>query len=131
MRRLVLSALCLGLPVGAAAQAPPSCAGHITIVRDSAILPGQLALFEKAVADQGAWYASHGNATKAIVLRVMRHDPKSGLLAYADDEAMTATIHPGGGIAPPAHDAAWDAFVAEFKASSTVKTETTVCMPNL
>ena len=111
----------------AAAQTPP-CQGRLTVIRDSAILPGKLSLFEKAVADQTVWYARHGNSATPKLLRIIRRDPQTGATSYAVDEAMTATMHQPGVKSAP-HDAGWDAFVAEFKASSTIKSETAVCWP--
>ncbi|HEX4198733.1 MAG TPA: hypothetical protein VHZ26_14950 [Caulobacteraceae bacterium] len=111
----------------AAAQTPP-CQGSLTVIRDSAILPGKMPLFEKAVADQTAWYATHGDTATPKLLKILRRDPQTGAMSYAADEAMTATVHRPGVKSPP-HDAAWNSFVAEFQASSTIKSETAVCWP--
>jgi hypothetical protein len=127
IRSVFVAALTLSSAGVAAAQTPP-CLGHLTVIRDSAILPGKLPLFEKAVADQTVWYARHGASATPKLLRIVRRDPQTGATSYAVDEAMTATIHQPG-VASAPHDAAWDAFVAEFRASSTIKSETAVCWP--
>jgi hypothetical protein len=114
---------------GATSQAPvgkPACSGAYGIIRTSTILPGKMATVEKAAADQKAWYAAHHDGTKTYLLKVVHRSASGETLAT--DEVMTMTIHPHDEPMPK-RDAAWDAFVAEYKASSTIKSETTVCMP--
>ncbi|MFX4853963.1 hypothetical protein ABTC27_19495, partial [Acinetobacter baumannii] len=64
---LFAAIMAAGLSGAVAAQAPAAsavCSGKAVTIRLSAIKPGQLAAFRKAVADHQAWYAAHHNATK-------------------------------------------------------------------
>lgn len=117
---------------GATAQPQPatnalgglSCAGKMVTVRYGVIKPGQMALYRKAVADHQAWYASHGNKTTVAFIQVAT--AKSGKPTYDDGAAMSIVTYDP---APqPAHDAAYDAFVKEYRDSSTVSEEHRGCM---
>ncbi|MDB5738185.1 MAG: hypothetical protein JWO65_1853 [Sphingomonas bacterium] len=128
--RNLSAAVFLFVSAGAAgAQSLPKCDGTYATIRTSSILPGKMPLFEKAVADQAAWYAAHPNGSAAHLVRVLHTDPKTHAVAYSDDEAMTLTTHNKPG--EPERDGAWAAFVAEFKASSKVKDEHRVCLPRM
>ncbi len=113
------------MATSAFAAEPPPCAGKYEYVRTDAIKPGQMALFLKAVHDHQAWYASHGLPDKIRLGRVV--DPQTG--AVSETQAVTAhTDGQGEGAAPhSANDAAWNAYVQEYKASSTVTNAALVC----
>lgn len=111
--------------VPALAQMPP-CDGQYATIRVSSVLPGKMPLFEQAVADQAAYYRSHGGGA-AHLLRVLRYDPATHHSGYASDQAMTLTTH--GDRGEPVKDAAWTKFVGEYKASSTIREEHRVCLP--
>jgi len=96
---------------------------HYAAMRHDIVKPGKWTGFEKAVADHSAWYASHKNGTKTVIARTLA--PKGGL---SSTEAVTITRYAPG--AQPNHDAAYDAFIAEYRASSTVKDEVRLCLPN-
>ena len=53
-------------------------------------------------------------------------DEKTG--AYSETQAITTHIEPAGMPKTPPHDAAYDAFVALFRDSSTIKSELLACM---
>lgn len=109
-----------------AAPAPVCPAGtQYTTIRHSTVTPGQWAAFEKAVADHQAWYAAHGNGTTTAIVRMLA--PRGGTAPLSQSEAVTITRYAE--TPQPAHDASWDAFIAEYKASSTIKDEMRVCMP--
>lgn len=125
------AALCAAAPVtaNAAATAQALCpSGQLVIVRTSQIKPGgSKAGFDKAVADNQAWYASHGvKGNKQVGGTVLTFDKATG---WATSPDMVATVHlnPPGPTAPPA-DAAWDAFVAEYQANSNLVTQTMICL---
>jgi hypothetical protein len=91
-------------------------------IRHSLVKPGQWATFESAVAAHNAWYGMHTDKTATRLARVMA--PKAAGLS--EGEAVTITTYSG---APqPAHDAAYDAFTAKYRASSTLKDEARVCL---
>lgn len=108
----------------AAAQMPaaPPCAGRINIVRVSEIKPGMMDAFDKAVAAQKAWYQSTGTQDEITVIHVF--DTKTG--EYMKNEALTT--HSQVPDSPrPKHDAGYDAFVALFNSSSTIKSSYVGC----
>ncbi len=95
----------------------------INIVRVSDIKPGMMDTFLKAVAAQKAWYKQAGTKDEISVMRIA--DMKTG--AYSETEAITThTSMPNS--TPAKHDAGYDAFVALFTQSSTIKTQYLTCM---
>jgi len=123
--------LCAAAPVAAnaAASAKALCpSGQLVIVRTSQIKPGgSKAGFDKAVADNQAWYRSHGvTGNTQVGGAVLTFDKASGWSTSPD---MVATVHlnPPGGSGPQA-DAAWDAFVAEYQANTNLVTQTMICL---
>lgn len=127
---LALAAIAGGASAGgASAQTAPSlgglvCAGKAVTFRYGTVKPGQDALFRKAVADHQAWYAAHGNKTIVKIIHVAARS--AGKAAYDDHAAMTMVTYDS---APqPAHDAAYDAFVKEYRDSETVSEEHRGCM---
>jgi predicted pyridoxine 5'-phosphate oxidase superfamily flavin-nucleotide-binding protein len=112
----------------AEAQASP-CTGKVNIVRISDITPGKMDTFLKAIATQKAWYAKAGTKDVISVMRIMDQGADK---SYKLSETQAITTHeqdasrgPNGG---PAHDAGFDAFVALFKDSSTIKTQYIACV---
>ena len=101
----------------------PACDGNYNIVRVSEIKPGMMDKFLQAVAAQKAWYASKGSPDTISVERVI--DMKAG--AYSTTQAITNHISPPNSK-QPAHDAGYDAFVALFTDSSTIKSSFFTCM---
>jgi hypothetical protein len=109
----------------ATAQAPNRlpCDGTYNVVRISDVKPGMMATFEKAVMAQKAWYKQAGTKDEISLMRIA--DPKSG--SYSETEAITTHTSVNG--APTTkQDAAYDAFVAMFKESSTIKTQYFTCV---
>jgi hypothetical protein len=101
----------------------PACDGNYNIVRLSEIKPGMMDKFLQAVASQTAWYKSKGSPDTITVQRVI--DTKTG--TYSTTEAMTNHIQPPSSK-QPAHDAGFDAFVALFADSSSIKSSFLTCM---
>ncbi|HWB31604.1 MAG TPA: hypothetical protein VG714_00360 [Acidobacteriaceae bacterium] len=117
-------------PTPAAAQqasSPLPCSGNVNIVRISEIKPGMMQKFLEAVAAQKAWYKNAGLTDRIGVMRVMEQDPATKEWKLSDTEAITTHVQ-AASSKPPAHDEAWDAFVAMFKDSSTIKTQYLACM---
>lgn len=125
----LLAAPALYAQTPAAPAGPPPCPAGTSYaaIRHSIITPGQWTTFEKAVAHHQAWYKAKGNGTTTGIVRVL--NPRGSATPLSDAEAVTITRYDAT-HAPKPHDAAWDAFVAEYKASSTVKDEIAVCLPN-
>jgi hypothetical protein len=101
----------------------PACEGNYNVVRVSEIKPGMMDKFLQAVAAQKAWYQSKGSPDTITVERVI--DTKAG--AYSTTQAITNHIQPPSSK-QPAHDAGYDAFVALFSDSSTIKSSFVTCM---
>lgn len=117
------------LAANAAASAKDLCpSGQLVIIRTSQIKPGgSKAGFDKAVADNQAWYVAHGlTKNKQVGGTVLTFDKASGWSASPD---MVATVH----VNPPgpeagAADAAWNAFVAEYQANTNMVSQTMICL---
>ena len=103
---------------------PPACDGSYNIIRISDINPGMMQKFLDAVAAQQAWYQNAGVSDQIAVMRII--DMKAG--TYVPDQAVTSHVEPSMRGKRPVHDAGYDAFVAMFKASSTIKSEYFTCM---
>jgi len=101
-----------------------TCTGKLVSVRFVTIKPGQAALYAKAVADHQAWYAAHHNKTVVASVRVATF--KGGKATFDDSSAVSIVTYD---TAPqPAHDAAYDAFVKEYRDSSSIAEERRGCM---
>jgi hypothetical protein len=112
------------------AHAAPVCPnGDVATLRTSMLTPtGSMAGLAKAVADHQQWYRAHGYADRILLAPVLTLDRASGGMVASPNQAIT--FHLRTVEVPKAkHDAGWDAFVAEYKANSTVTNETTVCYP--
>ena len=111
----------------APAEAPLPCSGKVNIIRVSTINPGMMDKFMKAVADQAAWYKNAGLPDEIAVMRVMEQDPATKAWKLSDTQAVTTHVMPSerGQIK---HDAAWDAFVAEFSSSSKIEKSYMTCV---
>lgn len=99
-----------------------ACDGTVTTIRTSTVRPGGWREFQRAVAAHAAWYAAHGAPARVTLARVF---DRAG---YSEREAVTVTSWRDASR-QVTHDAAWDRFVALYKASSTIKNEVRVCLP--
>ena len=122
------SPLILSSTPSAAQQAParppmPACDGNYNIVRVSEIKPGMMDKFLQAVAAQKTWYQSKGSPDTITVERVIDMKDRT----YSTTQAITNHISPPSSKQPP-HDAGYDAFVALFSDSSTIKSSFFTCM---
>jgi len=131
MRTALFLVALAAIPSAFAQNAMPACDGDIAIVRVSAIKPGQMQAFMSAVAAHKAWYRSHGfNDNVIVASRVMLRDEKTGALNYSDSEVVTYHVRPPR-QADSRKDAAWDAYVKQYRDSSDIKNEYITCMPKL
>jgi hypothetical protein len=125
---IILASAALTAVASAAIAAPPACGGSYQVIRNSTVKPGQMDLFLKAVRDHQAWYVAHGLKDRILVGRVLSVD--AGPDGFSSTRAMT--FHTDlTDMAPPAHaadDAAWNAYVAEYKASSDLADMAVVCV---
>ena len=135
MRNVVLLAVLavLQVPFCLAQSGPPKCDGEYAIVRVSTIKPGMLDGFMSAVAAHKAWYVSHGFKQDVIVAsRVITTDPTTKEMRYSDTEVITYHISPASATqTQPQHDAAWDAYVKQYRDTSDIKSSYFSCMPKL
>jgi hypothetical protein len=128
----VLAALAILQTPFAVAQSTPACDGDIAIVRVSAVKPGAIQGFLSAVAAHRAWYRNHGLKDNVIVAsRIMLLDAHTGAMNYSDSEVITYHVRPPSPQKTPEHDAAWDAYVKQYRDTSDIKTEYFTCLPKL
>jgi hypothetical protein len=135
--RLLLIASAIALPLSPALVSSPAfaqpaaaaipCAGNINVVRISEIKPGMMDKFLQAVAAQRAWYKNAGTPDRIGVMRILDRDPNTKAYTLSETEAITTHVEPASSKSPT-HDAGFDAFVAMFSASSTIKTQYLTCM---
>ena len=85
---------------------------------------GTPAGFLDAVKDHKAWYVSHAMKDDSFVTAPVLVARKGGLAASANEYV---TFH-SYGTTQPKHDAAWDAYVAKYKANATIVSETRFCV---
>jgi hypothetical protein len=113
----------------ASAQSLPPCSGKYELVRTDTIKPGKLDEFKEAVRDNQAWYKAHGMKDRVLLGQVV--NMQGGSAAFADDTALTihTDIDPNG--PDPAHDAAYGAFVAKYKDSSTITNTMMLCVSDI
>lgn len=111
-----------------AARTPMPCSGSLNIVRISDVKPGMMDKFLKAVAAQQTWYKNAGMPDQIGLMRILVQDPATKAYSVSDSQAITTHIIPASSGKGPTHDAAWDAFVAMFSASSSIKTSYTTCI---
>jgi hypothetical protein len=132
--KILFAGACLALLVTLPAMAQTEaslCTGQIAIYRVSTIKPGQRATFDKAIADQKKWYVDHQMTTnKIVVADVIDFDGKSAPTISTTD-VMTIHYDPPSAMVTMGltRDDGYKAFVAEFRASSDIKSETNVCLP--
>ncbi len=124
MIRIALIAAALAIPFNAAAQTRPACDGQSVTLRVSRLTPnGTLAGLADAVKAQRAWYMSHGYKSDSVVMATLLDGSRVSTREFV-------TIHTRTGTAPELkRDAAWEAFVAAYKANSTIGSETRFCLP--
>jgi len=135
MKRLtntLLGAASLLLIATCAAAATPEdlCkGGQLSVLRTNTLKsPQARAAFEKAAQDHMAWYRSHGfKVNRQLVGSVMVFDEATKSWSVSPTEMMTLHID-NPGVPPAQHDAAWDAYVAEYRASSDIASEKMVCL---
>ena len=133
-----LQTLCM---LAATAAAGPSFAagvedicpnGTIAIVRLNTIkATGSRAGFDQAVKDHMKWYRDHGFKDNEMqVANVLKYDPKSNQTSVSKTEVLSIhTNPPGPEKTGPLRDAAWDAYVAEYRTNSDIAHEHGVCLP--
>jgi hypothetical protein len=124
-------ALVLATGAGAVDPVSPCAAGfHPAVIRQSRIKPGgTMAAFLKAEAGQEKWYAAHKLPDRLFVAPML--EGRAATARISDREAMTVHVYrTPPGQAFPAHDAAWDAFVAAFRANSEIVNTARVCLPD-
>lgn len=122
-------ALSPGTSFAAKTSAEACPGGQVVTVRFSEIKPeGSKAGFDKAVADNQAWYAAHGHKkNKQVGGVVLERDKATG--EWKPSATAVATVHldpPSSDGAPP--DEAWKAFVAGYDANSRIVYAGTICL---
>jgi hypothetical protein len=109
----------------------PACDGNIVVVRVSEIKPGHLDEFMAAATAHTAWYRANGITDNEIIIsRVIVRDKTTGAQSYSDHEVLSYHINPPGQARTPNRgDAAWNAYVKQYRDSSEIKNEYMTCMP--
>ena len=130
MRTLVALALLCVVPSSMARgqNGTVACNGDIATVRLSQIKPtSSLPVFMKAMDAHRAWYRSHGFTNNEIFgARVIVVDAATKTEKYSDTEILTFHVRPPV-VGKP--DAAWDAYVRQYRDSADIQNEYRVCMP--
>lgn len=124
MIRIAMVAAALAASTSAFAQGAPACDGTSVTFRVSRLTAnGTMAGLADAVKAQRAWYAGHGYKTDGFMLGTVLEGGRPSAREFV-------TLHTRTGVAPAVkRDAAWDAFVAKYKANSTIASETRFCLP--
>lgn len=130
---LVAALAILQVPSCFAQNGRPQCDGDYAIVRVSTIKPGMMDGFMAAVAAHKAWYRSHGfNDDVIVASRVISTDPNTKQMKYSNTEVLTYHVNPTSGAkTQPKRDAAWDAYVKQYRDAADIKSEYFTCMPKL
>jgi hypothetical protein len=127
MRSLLLLAAALFSAAPVLAQ---PCDGDMTVVRVNTIKPGKLDTFLAAVAAHKAWYrANRITDNELFTVRILVRDPATRAYKNSDTEVMTLHVRPPFDRLPNRGDAAWNAYVQQYKESSELKSEYLTCMP--
>ena len=126
MIRILMATALLGVGVSACA-APSTCDGQLVSMRVSKLKPGgSMAGFADAVRANQAWYASHGmkddRITSAPVFETVDKTMKPSVTSMV-------SFHIYGASDTFKRDAAWDGFVAKYKANASIESETRMCLP--
>ena len=128
MKAIIAATALLAVSALPAFAADKVCNGEAAVIRVST-LKGTRAPFEKAVTDQIAWYKAKGITTNRIVTANVIN-MASGKPVVSTTEVMTIHYNPPGATGTqPAADDAYKAFVKEFRDSSDIAVEKTVCLP--
>ena len=132
MTKLFLGAACalaLGLTTTSAlAQTGCPAGTSMTTIRTSTLKsPAMKADFDKAVQDHVKWYREHGY--KADIFSVGQSIESKDGKTFGPSATAIITVHANSTYVPDKdHDAAWKAYVAEYRASSDITHETYSCM---
>lgn len=125
---LVTAALALAaLP--AFSQTP--CDGTPTVIRVSTIKPGAMQTFMAAVAAHKAWYRTNGvNDNDIYTTPVLLRDAANGGWKASETEVISFHVRPPSRERTPKRgDAAWNAYVKQYRDSSEIKNEYMTCLP--
>ncbi|MFN3776815.1 hypothetical protein [Sphingomonas parapaucimobilis] len=128
MPKTILVAASLLTTTAATAQMANPCPGGTVpaTIRHNRIKPGQWVTFAKAMAAHNAWYVSHNDPTRTMLVRVVTRG--AGGPVVTDTEAVTITRY-GATKPQAARDAAYSAFIDLYRQSSEMADETRVCLP--
>jgi hypothetical protein len=116
---------------GASAATPEELCkgGQLAVLRLSTLKsPAARAGFEKATHDHMGWYRGHGYKTnRQLVGSVLLMDQATQQWSLSPTEMMTLHID-SPLVSRDKHDAAWDAYVGEYREASDIATEKMVCL---
>jgi hypothetical protein len=128
--KAILAGACLAALFALPAAADVCSKGQVAVVRVSTLKsPASRPAFDKAVSDQIAWYRSHGITSNKIVTAEVI-DLSTGTPMASTKDVMTIHYDPPAAMGKqPAVDDGYKAFVKEFRDSSDITTEKTVCLP--
>lgn len=134
MHRLIVAAAAVAMvsaAAPAAAQSACPAGSSVAVMRLSKLVPGgSMDGVRQAIADHTKWYAGHGFARDKFMLApVLLYDPATTKTSTAPDQFYTIHRY-ASNVGQDKHDAAWDAYVAEYGKNSTIVTTTLICMPD-
>ncbi len=109
-----------------AAQAAGPCGdGTMATLRESKLTAtGTKAGLMEAFADHKAWYAKAGLTDSFTMGPAL--DPAKGGMRASETRFVSLHVY---GAKEPKRDAGWEAFVAKYKANSSIGTEVRFCLP--
>ncbi len=123
--KLVLAAIALVAATAANAAGPCGADTLVTMRVSKLNAAGTPAGFHDAVKDHKAWYASHGFQDDVFITGPSVVAERGGMKPSA---SSYVTFHVYS-EKEPKHDAAWDAYVAKYKANSTIESDQRFCLP--
>ncbi len=123
MKSILVAAALLAASAGHAAGACGD--GTMATFRVSKLTAtGSKAGFDEAFAAHKAWYAKNG--FKDVLVSGPALEPAKGGLRASDTQFVTIHVYTD---KEPKRDDAWAAYVAKYKANSSITSETRFCLP--
>jgi hypothetical protein len=101
-----------------------------SVVRINTISPtGSMAGFQAAASDHLKWYRDHGYTANEIITAPVLTSADGGR-TWTPSPSQVLSIHKNApGVPRQDMDAAWEHYVAEYRANSDITTEVLTCLP--
>lgn len=135
MTRMILATAAAALSLAAAGQAMAAdtpdtlCkGGQLVSVRVNTLKgPDKAAAYDKAARDHLGWYRSHGMTQNQLLVGPVLVRGADG--SWSNSPTERVSVHTNApGVPREKRDAAWDAYVAEYRDTSDITTEKFACL---